>query len=128
MDKLVQTSYAFFMLRGLTIIVTAISLAVITLAVQAHGTGMAGMKAYGPLTQHVEHVPSPKTGCVEDGACNADIGLCTFACTGISGWLPLERHSVGQDSKQQKYMLSPDPALLAAVPDLDNRPPISRLL
>lgn len=110
------------------VIVTAISLAAVSFVVQAHETGMTSAKEYGGLIQLMEHASPSKTVCSEGTICKTDSGLCAYSCAGISMWPPLERHPVKQDSRQRKYLVFPDAVLLATVPSLNDRPPISRLL
>lgn len=128
MDKITATPYSFTMLRVLMIIVTAVSLAAASFAVQAHEKSMSGMTEHGALTQHMEQVSASMADCGEGKSCKADSGLCAFVCAGLSAWLPLERASIKQSSSQQKYLLPPDTVLQATAPGRNDRPPISHLL
>jgi hypothetical protein len=124
------------MLRLWLIIVATISLAAVSLAVQAHEMNMAGqaheismagMLEHDAMTLHMEHASSSMGACSEGKSCNTDSGLCAFVCAGISAWLAFERTSVKQDS-QQKYSPAPDAVFVTAPPGRNHRPPISRLL
>ncbi|WP_454623275.1 hypothetical protein [Brucella anthropi] len=105
MDKGSARLYSLPMLRALLIIVTTISLAAASFAVQAHETRMSGMLEHAALTQHIEQASSSMAACSEGESCKADAGLCAFACAGISAWLPVVRTSAKQISSRQKYLL-----------------------
>ena len=120
--------YSFTMLRYLTITLTVLLLAVASFAAQAHKTGMVGMEENTALSQHMEHVSSSKTSCAQGKTCSAEAALCDFVCAGISVILPRDRTIVNEASRKEKYLRSPDAALVTTARGLDDRPPIARLL
>ncbi len=128
MDKGATRYYSLRMLRALLFIITTISLAAASFAVQAHETRMSGMLERAALTQHMEQASSSMAACSEGESCKADAGLCAFACAGISAWLPVVRTSAKQIGLRQKYPLPPDAIFVTAAFSRNDRPPISRLL
>jgi hypothetical protein len=127
-DKPALTLYSFAMLRFLTIIFTVLSFAVASFVAQAHENGMVSAGGSTALSQHMEHVSSSKTSCDQGKTCTSEPALCAFVCAGISVFVPLDRASMNEASRKEKYLRSPDAALMTTVPGMDDRPPIARLL
>ena len=116
------------MIRFLTIFVTVLSLAIASLAAQAHGTVMAVSQAPAAQTQHMDHASSPEASCSQDKICADDAGLCDLVCGGLSVFLPLARNVANETDSREKHLRPADTFLLARAPGLDDRPPITRHL
>ncbi len=128
MDKAGPRAYLPAMLRLLTIIVSALMLALVSFTASAHETGMAVSREFGSAMQHMEHAASQKTTCADDGTCATEAGLCEFVCMGAGVFLPPVRMSSGPIALRAAYLCSPDIILVATPPGPDDRPPIARLL
>lgn len=128
MDKAVPWHYFFLMLRTWMIIFSVIAFAAVSFTAAAHETGMVDLKDLGAQMQHKEHTSSLKASCIEGKTCAAETALCDLVCTGIAVFLPSNRASSSAIGAREIHLRHPDAAFVAVAPNLNDRPPILRLL
>ena len=127
MDKAGPRAYLPAMLRLLTIIVSALMLAVVSFPASAHETGMAVSREFGSAMQHMEHATASKTSCADKGTCSTEAGLCDLICMGTGVFLPPLRTGTGLIAQRTVYLRAADTILVAIAPAPDDRPPITHL-
>lgn len=120
----------FDMLRIVFGMLAVISLMLAPVAASAHELRMAS----GPGQEHVlaRHVgaDSHRAGseCRHGKSCGAEAPLCDFVCSGVSAFPPPGRGATGVFFASRSHGVSPGPAVAGRAPDLNERPPKTRLL
>lgn len=127
MDKAGARAYLPAMLRLLTLIVSALMLALVSFTASAHETGMAVSREFGSAMQHMEHAATAKTSCKDKGTCSTEAGLCDLVCMGAGVFLPPLRTGAGLIAQRAVYLRAADTVFVALSLAPDHRPPIARL-
>lgn len=130
MDNPVSDAYLRRMFARAVTMLAVLAIAVVTTLTSAHAARVGAAPDHAVhVTEMMQVSHGGQAACDGDQHCGSvDAGMCEFACTGLSVFLPSSGSDAGHSSSSVSHERPSEEDLASRAPGLNERPPKSRLL